>query len=212
MFIGQAAEQFKLYTGRDAPVDVMRDTPEAQAWTDPRMRQDPAQPPRVWPWWACAGPASRPWGGFWPNDWAGRSRMPIVELAARAGRSIRAIFAELGEPAFRDLEEATLAELTARSPLVLATGGGVVLREVEPRTAAAVRPGGMADRRPRRARRAVAVETPRGLADRPALTPAGTIDELAEVLQSRAPLYRLVADVAVETDGKSTGEVGRCDP
>jgi 3-dehydroquinate dehydratase/shikimate dehydrogenase len=26
MFIGQAAEQFKLYTGRDAPLDVMRDT------------------------------------------------------------------------------------------------------------------------------------------------------------------------------------------
>ena len=52
-----------------------------------------------------------------------------VELAARAGRPIRAIFAELGEPGFRDLEEETLAALVAGPPLVLATGGGAVLRE-----------------------------------------------------------------------------------
>ena len=46
------------------------------------------------------------------------------EIEARAGRSIRAIFAESGEPAFRDWEEQTLAELTATRPaIVLATGG-----------------------------------------------------------------------------------------
>ena len=50
-------------------------------------------------------------------------------LEARAGRSIRAIFAEAGEPAFRELEEQAIADLTARPGLVLATGGGVVLRE-----------------------------------------------------------------------------------
>ena len=36
---------------------------------------------------------------------------------------------ELGEPAFRELESAALAECVTRGPLVLATGGGVVERE-----------------------------------------------------------------------------------
>src|SRR5262249_54254618 len=52
-----------------------------------------------------------------------------VELEARLGRTIAAIFAEDGEPAFRDWEERLLAELTSTHPgAILATGGGVVLR------------------------------------------------------------------------------------
>ena len=39
------------------------------------------------------------------------------EIEARAGRPIRSIFAESGEPAFRDREERTLAELTAGLPV-----------------------------------------------------------------------------------------------
>ena len=50
-------------------------------------------------------------------------------LEARAGRTIREIFAAEGEPGFRERESAVLRELTERGPLVLATGGGVVLRE-----------------------------------------------------------------------------------
>ena len=52
-----------------------------------------------------------------------------LEIEARAGRSIASIFAEWGEPAFRDWEERTLVELTATYPdAILATGGGAVLR------------------------------------------------------------------------------------
>src|SRR5262249_43218407 len=51
----------------------------------------------------------------------------LIEL--RAGRSIREIFASDGESAFRDLEEQMLNELIAGGPAVIATGGGVVLRE-----------------------------------------------------------------------------------
>ena len=84
--------QFKLYTGQDAPVDVMRDGPPPQARADPRrMSADLAAMPRGgdWRWSAIEGPASRPSAGSWPSGWAGRSSMPIVELEARAGRSIR---------------------------------------------------------------------------------------------------------------------------
>jgi shikimate kinase len=45
-----------------------------------------------------------------------------VELAA--GRSISDIFAELGEPAFREGERRVIARLLEQPPHVLATGGG----------------------------------------------------------------------------------------
>ena len=52
-----------------------------------------------------------------------------LEIEARAGRSISRIFAELGEPAFRDWEEQTIGDLTQSHPgAVLATGGGAVIR------------------------------------------------------------------------------------
>jgi len=50
-------------------------------------------------------------------------------VTSRAGRSITQIFAAHGEAYFRDLETAALAELAAESSIVLATGGGIVLRE-----------------------------------------------------------------------------------
>jgi shikimate kinase len=49
--------------------------------------------------------------------------------------------------------------------------------------------------------------SPRGLAARPSLTPAGTLAELAATLEARAPLYREVADAVVETDRRSAAEV-----
>jgi shikimate kinase len=50
------------------------------------------------------------------------------ELERRAGKTIRRIFAEDGEPRFRDLESTQLAEFGQRENVVIATGGGVVLR------------------------------------------------------------------------------------
>lgn len=51
-----------------------------------------------------------------------------AEIERREGRSIGAIFAEQGEPAFRALERRLTAELLAPagSPVVLAPGGGWV--------------------------------------------------------------------------------------
>jgi shikimate kinase len=49
-------------------------------------------------------------------------------IAERAGRSIAAIFADDGEPAFRALEKAALTELLDRQPRsVVALGGGALL-------------------------------------------------------------------------------------
>ena len=57
-----------------------------------------------------------------------------VEIEQRIGMSIRAYFEREGEQAFRDLEQQVIAELVQiRPPIVLATGGGSVLREANRR-------------------------------------------------------------------------------
>jgi len=58
------------------------------------------------------------------------------EVEAAAGRSIPEIFAEMGEPAFRDGERRVIARLLDEPPHVLATGGGAF---VNPETRALIK-------------------------------------------------------------------------
>jgi shikimate kinase len=130
-----------------------------------------------------------------------------LEIEARAGRSASAIFASWGEPVFRDWEERTLAELTRSFPdAIIATGGGVVLREANRRR---IREFGyvawLTADASELARRLAS--DPRGLDERPALTPAGTIAEIAAVLAKRKPLYAGLADIQIETGDKAPEEV-----
>jgi len=53
-----------------------------------------------------------------------------AEIERRQGRSVADIFASDGEPAFREIEAAVLAEIVGRDePKVVATGGGAVLAD-----------------------------------------------------------------------------------
>jgi shikimate kinase/rhodanese-related sulfurtransferase len=126
-------------------------------------------------------------------------------LEQRAGCSIRELFATEGEAGFRLREAAILAELCAIPQLVLATGGGVILRE---------------DNRERLRKSAWVVwleaeaETlwqrlasdPASGARRPALTAAASnsLDEIRAVMQFREPLYRQCADAIVPANGETS--------
>src|SRR5262249_2087036 len=120
-----------------------------------------------------------------------------VEIAARSGRSIAAIFAEEGEPAFRDWEERTIAALVSDPPgAVLATGGGAIVREVN---RSRIRDFGFvtwirAD--PEELARRLEADAAR-LDTRPPLTERGTLAEIAHVLADRAALYHETADVSI---------------
>ena len=63
---------------------------------------------------------------------AARRGCPLYDTDALVveaqGRPIAQIFAEQGEPAFRDMETAALEAALEHSPAVIATGGGIVLR------------------------------------------------------------------------------------
>lgn len=50
-------------------------------------------------------------------------------IEARAGKSIRDIFAQEGEAAFREYERSMVAELRERKNTVIATGGGLAANE-----------------------------------------------------------------------------------
>src|SRR5438093_12068595 len=50
-------------------------------------------------------------------------------IEARAGKSISAVFAEEGEPQFREYERAVVEELRNFHRTVIATGGGLVANE-----------------------------------------------------------------------------------
>ena len=142
---------------------------------------------------------------------AERLGRPFVDadaaLEARLGRSIRSVFEECGESAFRDREEALLAELTSTPGRVLATGGGVVLRESN--RAALRRFGFVVWLTAEPCNLAARLQKGAAAGVRPALTAAGTLGEIADVLSARTPLYRAVADAEIATDGRTPVEVAR---
>ncbi|MCY7334348.1 MAG: shikimate kinase [Pseudanabaena sp. CAN_BIN31] len=53
---------------------------------------------------------------------------PLIEQCA--GKSIPDIFANDGEESFRDLEQQVLSQVSAYTRLVVATGGGIVMRSL----------------------------------------------------------------------------------
>jgi shikimate kinase len=114
-----------------------------------------------------------------------------IELAQ--GRTIGALFRDDGEPAFRELEAETLAGVVARPGIVLAPGGGAILR---PDSRALLR------------ERSFCVyldvaeaEILARLGDgggRPRLTRLPFDDEVRTVSRQRRPLYLECADAVVE--------------
>jgi shikimate kinase len=130
-----------------------------------------------------------------------------LEIEARSGRSIGEIFGESGEPVFRDWEERVLAEVLGRLPeAVVATGGGSVLREQNRQR---IREFGAIiwlTATPDELARRLDDDERSGMG-RPALSAAGAIEEIAEILCARTPIYEGLADFVIETGGKSPEEV-----
>lgn len=116
------------------------------------------------------------------------------EIEARTGVNIPLIFELEGEPGFREREAAVIDELTGRENVVLATGGGAVLRE---------------ENRHHLKQRGTVVylqasveqllERTRKDKNRPLLQTADPAARLAALLQEREPLYLELADLVVNT-------------
>nr|WP_276583448.1 shikimate kinase AroK [Pseudomonas sp. RIT-PI-S] len=117
------------------------------------------------------------------------------EIETRCGANIPWIFDREGEAGFRDREHAMLAELCAYDGVVLATGGGAVLRDTNRQV---LRAGG----RVVYLHASVEQQVGRTARDRnrPLLRTGNPEATLRALLQVRDPLYREIADLVVETD------------
>jgi len=129
-----------------------------------------------------------------------------VEIEMRAGRSIAAIFAEQGEPAFRDLESAVIAELVERERILIAAGGGVVAR---PENRQAIRQAShvvwLTATVQSLVERIAADATT--AARRPSLTSLGAESEIRRLLAEREPWYRECATLTVDTTDRTPAEI-----
>jgi shikimate kinase len=129
-----------------------------------------------------------------------------VEVELRAGKSIAGVFADDGEAAFRDLEARAVQELCGRRRVVLALGGGAVLRE-DNRTAIAQCGAVVWLQASVESLQQRIAEDATTSARRPNLTAAGGAAEIERLLAERTPYYRGCATLEVDTEGKAPDEV-----
>jgi len=116
------------------------------------------------------------------------------EIEARTGVRVATIFDIEGELRFRDRESSVIADLVRMDNIVLATGGGAVLR---------------AENRAELSKHGVVVYLRASIDDllartmhdknRPLLQTADPRAKLQSLLEQRDPLYREVADIVVDT-------------
>lgn len=117
------------------------------------------------------------------------------EIEARTGADIPWIFDVEGEEGFRLREEAMIAELAKEDGIVLATGGGVVMRESNRK---ALSQGGLVVY----LRTSVEQQLQRTAKDRqrPLLQTSDPEQVLRDLIAKRDPLYREIADLIIDTD------------
>jgi shikimate kinase len=129
---------------------------------------------------------------------ARRLQLPFVdsdhEIERRIGCSIRDFFEREGEPAFRDLEELVIHELTEPGDRVLATGGGVVLRAANRERLRASGYVLYLRSSPEELFRRVRQDS-----QRPLLQVADPLGRLRTLFEERDPLYRETSHYVIET-------------
>ncbi|MBQ3135144.1 MAG: shikimate kinase [Oscillospiraceae bacterium] len=118
--------------------------------------------------------------------------MPLVDtdtmVEQEQGMTIPEIFEQFGEPAFRDMESRAAKTAAAMDGAVIATGGGMVLRQENMQALSGTGVVFFRDR-------AVADIAGQDMTDRP-LVGAGS-DRLYELYEQRIGLYRKYADYII---------------
>jgi shikimate kinase len=123
-------------------------------------------------------------------------------IEERTGASISLIFEIEGEAGFRDREAQVIEELTGRTELVVATGGGAVLRDDNRRY---LRERGLVVYL--RAPLELLVERTSRDHNRPLLANTNPRQRLAALMQEREPLYREAADLIIDTGNRTVRQV-----
>lgn len=139
--------------------------------------------------------ADRLWWKFVDSD---------EQIVARAGKTIREIFEQQGEPAFRDLEAQVIANALKLSDHVISLGGGAVLRE---ETREAINRSGhptiYLKCEPTVLHERITADAATA-ENRPALTNlGGSVQEIVKLLEFREPLYRQTMTAELDVTNQS---------
>lgn len=126
------------------------------------------------------------------------------EIESRCGVKIPVIFEIEGEAGFRKREEIAIAELTALSNVVLATGGGAILsaanREFLKSRGIVIYLRGSPEH---------LFERTRHDRNRPLLQTCNPLAKLRDLYLQRDPLYREIADIVMDTGRQSVAGMAR---
>ena len=125
-----------------------------------------------------------------------------IVLEHAAERTIAEIFASEGEVGFRDRESTTLAELASRPPAVIATGGGIILRESNREILRFTGFVVWLTAAPETLWQRIQGDATTA-ARRPNLTATGGLAEVINLLAAREPHYRATAHRAIEAEARS---------
>ncbi len=119
------------------------------------------------------------------------------EIVKEAGRSIPEIFRTEGEEAFRDLESGICRRIAGRRGIVIAAGGGTVLRA---ENVARLKETGVL----------ILLERPVSeLVPTPDRPTADTREKIERLYRERKEIYREAADATVELSGDPAENAGR---
>jgi shikimate kinase len=124
-------------------------------------------------------------------------------IEARAGKTISELFAQDGEPAFRELERRVVEELSLRRKTVISTGGGLAANEAN---LASLKSHALVVclwASPERI-----WERVRGQTHRPLLNEPDPLARIRSLLAVREPWYRK-ADILLNTELRSVREVAQ---
>lgn len=132
---------------------------------------------------------------------AARLGVPFTDsdhvVETRAGKPIRQVFADDGEPAFRQLEHEVIAELLTGTGRVLAVGGGAVGHPLTSKLLAEAPVAYL------RVSYGEAVARVGGDGGRPMLSRP----DIADVYAGRQAAYSAVATVTVDVDGRAPQDI-----
>lgn len=124
-------------------------------------------------------------------------------IERREGRTIRAIFAEDGEGAFRDMETALLKELTGTlKNKILSVGGGTPMREENRQLLKQIGTVVYLRIRPESVYERLKYDT-----TRPLLQCEDPLQRITELLEMRAPVYEAAADLTIDVDRLNVEDV-----
>ncbi len=140
-------------------------------------------------------------------DELGRSHIDTdLLIEEREGRSITAIFEQDGEPHFRRIESEVIDSLAPDTPAVVSVGGGAVADEHNRKRLKDLGAVVWLQAPPEELYRRVVADR-KSAASRPPLSTADALTEVRMLLAQRSASYEGLADVEIDTSGKSPVEV-----